>query len=408
MLKPTATLATAAFALLCPALALPASAHASPAAAAAKRPAGFALRARVAVDDREQDGLVGPVRRVRTETAKLTLKEGRVVEGQRKVLETATYDIKGAKIDNQYFLSAGGSLTGKEVYKYDDKGNITEMALYNGDGSLLSKEVYQYEFDALGNWTKMTTSVAVLEGGRVTYEPSEVTYRMIAYYLDESTVAKLTQPATPAAASASVPTTNAPAQPNSAASSVPAPQSNQSAQANGAAQVKTSAPAQNTPAPAKAAVVPASMSNAPRHAPSATQPEVATLDRAKTTAAAANTSAAAPVVRDAGEAPPSPQPAMRAPVKPISGGVLNGQALKLPPPQYPLHAKSARVTGTVVVEVVIDVTGKVISAKAVSGPEMLHQAAEAAAKQARFSPTTLSGQPVKVSGVINYSFAFAQ
>jgi outer membrane biosynthesis protein TonB len=39
---------------------------------------------------------------------------------------------------------------------------------------------------------------------------------------------------------------------------------------------------------------------------------------------------------------------------------------------------------------------------------MLHQAAEAAAKQARFSPTLLSGQPVKISGMINYNFTLTQ
>ncbi|HEV2763199.1 MAG TPA: hypothetical protein VGV38_09405, partial [Pyrinomonadaceae bacterium] len=159
------------------------------------RPHAFLARAAAANDEREQDGLVGPVRRVRTETAKVTVKDGKIIEGPRKVLETATYDIKGAKIDNQYFLQAGGSLTGKEVYKYDDKGNITEMVLFNADGTLLSKETYAYEFDAVGNWTKMVTSVAVLEGGKVTYEPSEVTYRVIAYYLEEGTVAKLTQAA---------------------------------------------------------------------------------------------------------------------------------------------------------------------------------------------------------------------
>ena len=72
--------------------------------------------ARLAANDREQDGLSGPVRRVKTETAKLTVKAGRAVEGPRVVLETATYDIKGAKIDNAYFLAAsGGTLTGKEV-----------------------------------------------------------------------------------------------------------------------------------------------------------------------------------------------------------------------------------------------------------------------------------------------------
>ncbi|HEX9919754.1 MAG TPA: hypothetical protein VGA87_11335, partial [Pyrinomonadaceae bacterium] len=66
-------------------------------------------------NDRSRDGLQGPVRRVRTETSKLMSKGGKMTEGARVVLETATYDMKGAKIDTAYFLGAGGSLTGKEV-----------------------------------------------------------------------------------------------------------------------------------------------------------------------------------------------------------------------------------------------------------------------------------------------------
>jgi protein TonB len=58
----------------------------------------------------------------------------------------------------------------------------------------------------------------------------------------------------------------------------------------------------------------------------------------------------------------------------------------------------------VAVEVVIDVNGRVISAKAVSGPALLREAAERAAMQARFTPALLSGQPVKMSGTINYDF----
>jgi len=40
----------------------------------------------------------------------------------------------------------------------------------------------------------------------------------------------------------------------------------------------------------------------------------------------------------------------------------------------------------------------------VSGHPLLRGAAEQAARGARFSPTLLSGQPVKVSGVITYNF----
>ena len=53
-------------------------------------------------------------------------------------------------------------------------------------------------------------------------------------------------------------------------------------------------------------------------------------------------------------------------------------------------------------------TGKVIAASATSGPSTLREAAVQAALKARFSPTKLSGQPVKVSGVINYKFALVQ
>ena len=91
--------------------------------------------------------------------------------------------------------------------------------------------------------------------------------------------------------------------------------------------------------------------------------------------------------------------------KTISGGVLNGKALSLPQPAYPPVAKAAKASGTVVVQVVVDENGKVITANAVSGHPLLQAACVAAAREAKFSPTKLSGQPVRVSGVVTYSFA---
>lgn len=94
------------------------------------------------------------------------------------------------------------------------------------------------------------------------------------------------------------------------------------------------------------------------------------------------------------------------PAKTIAGGVLNGKAISLPKPEYPEDARRAGVSGVVKVHVLIDESGMVVSAQAVSGMEMasLQRAAEAAALRATFSPTLLSGRPVKVSGVITYSF----
>jgi protein TonB len=102
--------------------------------------------------------------------------------------------------------------------------------------------------------------------------------------------------------------------------------------------------------------------------------------------------------------PPPPPPQPTPPRAPISGGVLNGKAISLPKPAYPAIAKSAHASGTVVVQVVIDENGNVISAHAVSGHPLLQAVSVQAARGARFSPTKLSGQPVKVTGVITYNF----
>ena len=89
---------------------------------------------------------------------------------------------------------------------------------------------------------------------------------------------------------------------------------------------------------------------------------------------------------------------------PISGGVLNGRAISLPQPSYPPIARTARASGTVLVQIVVDERGCIQTARAVSGHPLLQAAAVQAAQQACFAPTRLSGQPVKVSGVITYNF----
>jgi TonB family protein len=124
------------------------------------------------------------------------------------------------------------------------------------------------------------------------------------------------------------------------------------------------------------------------------------IDGQKTepTAEAANTEAKPAEVSDVQSAQSGQKRA------PISGGVLNGKALYLPKPDYPPEAQSAKASGTVVVQVTIDEQGGVLLAQAVSGHPLLQAAAVAAARQARFSPTTLMGEPVKVTGVITYNF----
>jgi TonB family protein len=102
--------------------------------------------------------------------------------------------------------------------------------------------------------------------------------------------------------------------------------------------------------------------------------------------------------------PPFAQPDRRPVPKQISGGVLNGKATSLPKPPYPPAARAVRAEGMVTVQVLVDEKGNVVSATATSGHPLLRSAAVSAARQAKFAPTMISGQPVKVSGVITYRF----
>ncbi len=103
---------------------------------------------------------------------------------------------------------------------------------------------------------------------------------------------------------------------------------------------------------------------------------------------------------------PPPPPEQKPKPTVVSKGVITSDALSLPKPLYPAMAKQMRLQGRVSVQVLIDETGKVISARAVDGHPIFRQVSQEGAYQARFSPTKLGDQPVKVSGVITYNFVF--
>jgi protein TonB len=120
----------------------------------------------------------------------------------------------------------------------------------------------------------------------------------------------------------------------------------------------------------------------------------------------------------AGGEPPPPPPPVPPPPKPdptptptpppkqikVSGGVLQGSALRKVQPPYPPIAKAARAQGAVMVQVTISEEGRVIGADVVSGHPLLREAALQAARQWVFKPTELSGVPVKVQGVLTFNF----
>ena len=98
---------------------------------------------------------------------------------------------------------------------------------------------------------------------------------------------------------------------------------------------------------------------------------------------------------------PTPTQANQKPKGPIAGGMLNSKAIYLPQPEVP----TGEASGVVLVQVLVDEQGSVVDARPVSGPQQLHAAAVNAARLARFSPTLMMGEPVKVSGTLSYNFA---
>src|SRR5205085_6910880 len=118
-----------------------------------------------------------------------------------------------------------------------------------------------------------------------------------------------------------------------------------------------------------------------------------------------------PAVSDTDIPPPprvtaTPAPTPQRPSGPmhLTSDVITSKALSKPAPPYPIIAKQGHIQGPVAVQIVIDEQGRVISAKATSGNPLLQGAAVQAAYQARFTPTTLNGQAVKVTGSITYNF----
>jgi protein TonB len=112
-----------------------------------------------------------------------------------------------------------------------------------------------------------------------------------------------------------------------------------------------------------------------------------------------------PVADDTGEPTRPPGASSASGSRTISGGVLNGKAISKPAPVYPAIARAAGAQGSVTVQITVDEEGNVISAVPVSGHPLLQQSAVSAVRQWKFTPTRLSGQPVKVAGVVvvNYT-----
>jgi len=101
----------------------------------------------------------------------------------------------------------------------------------------------------------------------------------------------------------------------------------------------------------------------------------------------------------------APPPAQRphGPAR-ISGGVMAGLILTKVPPQYPVEARNAGVSGTVVMHAMIGKDGTIKNLTVISGPALLQTAAVDAVKQWTYRPYLLNGMPTEVDTTIMVNF----
>jgi TonB family protein len=102
--------------------------------------------------------------------------------------------------------------------------------------------------------------------------------------------------------------------------------------------------------------------------------------------------------------PPAPPPPLLQELENVSESVLQGSAITRVNPVYPPSARKMNATGTVEVEVTISEKGLVVEATAISGHFALRNAAVEAARKWVFKPAILSGAPVKIKGVLTFTF----
>jgi len=90
---------------------------------------------------------------------------------------------------------------------------------------------------------------------------------------------------------------------------------------------------------------------------------------------------------------------------PVGGAIKPPTKITDVPPVYPPDAIAARITGTVTIEAVIDAAGNVASARVVKGVPMLDDAALAAVRQWKYTPTLVNGEAVAVIMTVTSRFS---
>ena len=90
----------------------------------------------------------------------------------------------------------------------------------------------------------------------------------------------------------------------------------------------------------------------------------------------------------------------------VSEGVMRTLLIKKVQPKYPEEARKKHVEGTVLMKTIISHEGDVQELTVVSGDPLLVPAALEAAKQWKYRPYLLHGQPVEIETQIMMNFHF--
>jgi periplasmic protein TonB len=104
-----------------------------------------------------------------------------------------------------------------------------------------------------------------------------------------------------------------------------------------------------------------------------------------------------------GAPPPPPPPKSNKPLR-VGGNVQQANLLRMVQPVYPPIAKTAHISGTVILHAIISKDGTIEQLEYVSGPPLLMKNAMDAVHQWRYKPTMLNGEPVEVDTTVSVVF----
>jgi protein TonB len=104
-----------------------------------------------------------------------------------------------------------------------------------------------------------------------------------------------------------------------------------------------------------------------------------------------------------GGPPPPPPPKSNKPLR-VGGNVIAANLLRQVQPIYPPIAKTAHISGTVVLHAIISKDGTIEQLEYISGPPLLMKNAMDAVRQWRYRPTMLNGEPVEVDTTVSVVF----